>query len=179
MLTKSLVAAATALAASTALSLPAHAAPNTEVRGTVIFWLIDRNADGQIDRSEVEALRTVIFDAVDSDGDGKVTREEFMAVIGDRGGPREMRGDRHDGPRRGWEEHGDRHDGQRGRGHAEERRGPGPHHGQFEGHGRGDGPRGDNFAEGRGSGRHHGQVEGRGRTAARARATSPNTAASG
>jgi len=163
MLTKSLVAAATALAASTALSLPADAAPNNQVRGTVIFWLLDRNNDGQIDRSEVEALRTVVFDAVDTDSDGKVTREEFMAVIGDRGGPREMRGDRRDGPHRGqWEQRGDRRDGPRGPGYAEEGRGPGPHHGEFEGRGPHGGPGKGDFAEGPRPGPRHGEFEGRG-----------------
>jgi hypothetical protein len=140
MLTKSLVVAATALAASTALSLPADAAPDNPVRGTVIFWLLDRNNDGAVDKSEVEALRTVIFDAVDTDSDGKVTRQEFMAVIGERGGPREMRGDRHDGPRHGqMEQRGDRHDGPDGRKHAEGRD-HGPRHAKGEQHAERRGP---------------------------------------
>jgi hypothetical protein len=105
MFTKSLVVAATALAASAAMSLPAGANPNSQLRSTVIFWLLDRNNDGAIDKSEVEALRTVIFDAVDTDDDGRVTREEFMAVVAERGGPRhgrwDERGDWHGGPHHG------------------------------------------------------------------------------
>jgi Ca2+-binding EF-hand superfamily protein len=140
MLTKSLVVAATALAASAAISLPADAKPNDQVRGTVIFWLLDRNNDGAIDKSEVEALRTVIFDAVDTDHDGKVTREEFMAVVGDRGGP---------GPRHGrWDERGDRGSGPRDRDYADDGRGPGPDHGRWDE--RGHGPRMGGFAEHRG-----------------------------
>lgn len=152
MLTKSLIVAATALAAGTAMSLPADAQPNKEIRGAVVFWLLDRNNDGAIDRSEVEALRTVIFDAVDTDDDGKVTREEFIAVIGERGGPRDgplhERGER-GGPRHGQlEDHG-RHEGPRGGEHADGR-GPGAHHGQWEDHGRHGGSGQGDFAEHRG-----------------------------
>jgi Ca2+-binding EF-hand superfamily protein len=146
MFSKSLVMAAAALAASAAISLPAtaqpggNAQPNKEIRGAVIFWLLDRNNDGAVDKSEVEALRTVIFDAVDTDSDGKVTRQEFMAVIGERGGPREMRGDRHDGPRHGqMEQRGDRHDGPDGRKHAEGRD-HGPRHAKGEQHAERRGP---------------------------------------
>jgi len=157
MFSRSLIVAAAALAVS-AVSLPATAQPNgapppgpnagpngnpppnKEIRGAVIFWLLDRNNDGQIDRSEVDALRTVIFDAVDTDGNGTVSQEEFIAVLGNFHGPRGMRGDRDDGPRHGrWQQRGDRHDGPRGRGYADQDRGPGPHHGRGESHGHGPG----------------------------------------
>ena len=123
MLTKSLIVAAAALVAAAATSLPADAQPNKEARGAVMFWLLDRNNDGAIDRSEVDALRTVIFDTVDTDDDGKVTREEFIAVIGERGGPgRGGWNERGDGPRRGqWRDHS-RHDGP-GKGDFAEHRG--------------------------------------------------------
>lgn len=113
MFTKSLILGVAALAASTAATLPADAKPNNEVRETVIFWLLDRNGDGQIDKAEVEALRATIFDAVDTDNDGKVSRDEFSEVIGNTGRPRHMRG----GPGSrsdGMEQRGDRHDGRRG-----------------------------------------------------------------
>lgn len=151
MFSRSLIVAAAALAASAAISLPATAQPNgnpppnKEIRGTVMFWLLDRNNDGQIDRSEVDALRAVIFDAVDTDGNGSVSQEEFIAVIGNFHGPRGMRGDRGDGPRHGrWEQRGDRDDGPRGHSYAE-RRGPGP-----QGRGPGHGPGKGDFAEHRG-----------------------------
>jgi Ca2+-binding EF-hand superfamily protein len=169
MFSRSLIVAAAALAASAAISLPATAQPNgapapgpkagpngspppnKEIRGTVIFWLLDRNNDGQIDRSEVDALRAVIFDAVDTDGNGTVSQEEFIAVLGNFHGPRGMRGDRDDGPRHGrWQQRGDRGDGPRGRGYAEQGRGPGPHHGHWEGRGPGPGPGKGDFAERRG-----------------------------
>jgi len=138
MFSRSLMVAAAALAASAAISLPAtaqpngNAQPNKEIRGTVMFWLLDRNNDGQIDRSEVDALRAVIFDTVDTDGNGTVSQEEFIAVIGNFHGPRGMRGDRGDGPRHGrWQQRGDRDDGPRGRGYADQGRGPG--HGSGKG----------------------------------------------
>jgi len=144
MFSRSLIVAAAALAASAAVTLPAAAQPNgnpppnKEIRGTVMFWLLDRNNDGQIDRSEVDALRAVIFDTVDTDGNGTVSQEEFIAVIGNFHGPRGMRGDRGDGPRHGrWEQRGDRDDGPRGRGDADqgrwEGRGHGPGKGDFAG----------------------------------------------
>jgi hypothetical protein len=125
MFSKSLVVATTIFFASTAMSLPAGAQPgpgaqpNNEIRGTVAFWLLDRNSNGEIDKIEVEALSAVIFDAVDTDGNGTVSEEEFVAVI-ERHGAGPMRGERRGGHPR-WQQRGDRHP---------EGRGPGPRHGK-------------------------------------------------
>jgi len=159
---KTLLIAATALVACTGFVLPAAAKPDTQVRGTVMFWLLDRNNDGAIDKVEVEELRATIFDAVDANNDGRVTKEEFVAVIenfqvgrgkhgdaqgrqgarDDRGGDERRHGNwdkRGPGPRDGQsEERGDRHDGKRKGEYAEKRGGHGPRHGQMEGR---DGPR--------------------------------------
>jgi hypothetical protein len=61
---------------ATGLALPVAFGDTTDVRNSIMFWAIDRNADGVIDRSEADALIEVIFDAVDLNGDGRVTREE-------------------------------------------------------------------------------------------------------
>lgn len=113
-----LLVAAAALAASAAFALPASAGPDMTVRGSVAFWLLDRNNDGAIDKAEIEQLRTAIFDAVDTNADGRVTKDEFADVI-ERA--EEWRG-RH-GPRHGhWEEHGERKGGP-GKGEFAEHRG--------------------------------------------------------
>lgn len=159
---KTLLIAATALVACTGFVLPAAAKPDTQVRGTVMFWLLDRNNDGAIDKVEIEELRATIFDAVDANSDGRVTKEEFGAVIDnfqsgrgkhgdaegrhgyrdDRGGDERRHGDcgkRGQGPRDGqFEERGDRRDGPRKGDFADKRGGHGPRHGQMEGR---DGPR--------------------------------------
>lgn len=77
-----LLAAATLAGAVTVMTLPASAATEpSPVRGTVMFWLMDRNGDGAIDRQEIEALRAVVFDSLDLDKNGSVTKEE----VGDAG----------------------------------------------------------------------------------------------
>jgi hypothetical protein len=126
-----LLATAAAMVATAAYAQPASddsGAQSIPVRGAVMFWLLDRNNDGAIDKGEVEALRTVIFDAVDTDGDGSVTKEEFVAVIvrfhdlrGERRGPRHRDG--------GWERHGERRNGPPA-GEFGDRRG-GPHGPKF------------------------------------------------
>lgn len=158
MYKKSLLIAATALVACTGFVLPAAAKPDTQLRGTVMFWLLDRNNDGTIDKVEVEELRAVIFDAVDANDDGRVSKEEFVAVIenfqggrGKHGGVQGRQGMRDD---RGGDE----------RRHGRwEKRGHGPRDGQVEERGdRRDGPRKEEFAEKRGGyGQHHGKMEGR------------------
>ena len=96
MFTRSMIVAVVALISGTAMTLPADAKPDRQVRSAVIFWLLDRNNDGAIDRSEVEALRATIFEAVDVDHDGTVTRDEFLEMIGSRDDRRNMRGDHRD-----------------------------------------------------------------------------------
>lgn len=75
------IVVATVLATGAGTKVPAEAKPSTEVRGAVMFWLLDRNGDGAVDKSEVEALRATIFDAVDANKDGSVTREEFLGMV--------------------------------------------------------------------------------------------------
>jgi len=127
-----------------------------QVRGAVMFWLLDRNGDGKIDKAEIDALRSVVFDTMDTDSDGRISKEEFSAVMerGPRGpGPRGWRHHQHRdwssrgddrrgdwghrgwGPRRDWS----RDDGPRGGWH----RGPGPD----ERRERAESPRRGDFAE--------------------------------
>jgi hypothetical protein len=82
MSTKAFLFAAAALAgAASVTTLPATAATDpAPVPGTVMFWLMDRNGDGAIDRQEIEALRAVVFDSLDLDKNGSVTKEEVGNV---------------------------------------------------------------------------------------------------
>jgi EF hand len=79
---KSHLSIAVALAA--AVVFPAAglaAAAPAAVHDAVLFYAIDRNGDGAIDRSEVDAIRVVIFELLDANGDGSVTQEEAGAVL--------------------------------------------------------------------------------------------------
>ena len=120
---KTLLIAAAALAASTAATLPASAAPApvasdqtqsrpVPLRATIMFNLLDRNADGAIDQEEIAALQKAIFTAIDTDKDGKLTQDEFKKVAEGFGGQR--------GPGRM---------GQGRFGHGPDGRGPGMHRG--------------------------------------------------
>ncbi len=53
----------------------------TAVRNAVLFYAMDRNGDGAVDRSEADAMRVVIFGVLDANGDGRVTQEEAGAVL--------------------------------------------------------------------------------------------------
>jgi len=71
---------AVALAAAVLFPAAGIAAPSA-VRNAVLFYAIDRNGDGAIDRSEADAMRVVIFAVLDANGDGRVTQEEAGAVL--------------------------------------------------------------------------------------------------
>lgn len=79
MLTKVILLAVGTLAVA---ALPAAAATDDKspVRGAVMFWLLDRNGNGAIERPEIEELRGVVFDVLDVNDDGNVTREEVREV---------------------------------------------------------------------------------------------------
>lgn len=59
---------------------PALADPEA-VRATIVFWGVDRNGDGAVDRQEADALRAVIFDGMDANHDGRLTKEEAGAAL--------------------------------------------------------------------------------------------------
>jgi len=71
-----LVAASAALPA--AAQAPADAAPP---RAAMMFWFLDRNNDGFIDATEIEAFRTARFQSMDADGDGKLTKAEASQAM--------------------------------------------------------------------------------------------------
>jgi Ca2+-binding EF-hand superfamily protein len=80
---QALIAAAVAAAtAATALPAAAAAAPEpAPLRAAIMFWLLDRNGDGVIDRAEIEALRAAAFDALDQNHDGILTKDEVSAAL--------------------------------------------------------------------------------------------------
>jgi hypothetical protein len=80
MLKQSLLVA-TAIVAGTFTAMPANAAPAAPFRGAILFWLLDRNESGAIEKAEIDALRNVIFDAVDVNHDGRVTEDELAAAV--------------------------------------------------------------------------------------------------
>ena len=104
-----------------ALTVPAIAAENDgsdqakplPLRAQIMFNLVDVNADGAIDQTEMAAFQRAVFTAIDGDHDGKLTAEEFSRMTAEprarvanfmgRGGPRD--GDLgprfHRGPRGG------------------------------------------------------------------------------
>ena len=119
MSAKTLIIATAALAASAAV-LPAAAAgvprqADRPLGAAVMFNLIDRNADGAIDKDEAGAVTAAVFAAIDANSDGKLTQDEFRTVVNrmhrngghgfdrgfGRGGPDFERGGR-DGDGRGW-----------------------------------------------------------------------------
>ncbi len=101
---KTLIIAVAALAAGSAVTLSASAAPPVDVavpapsagpdapqhpvplRATILFNLLDRNGDGSIDESELLVLNKAIFSAVDVNGDGKISADEFDHALFALGG---------------------------------------------------------------------------------------------
>jgi hypothetical protein len=88
---KMLLIATAALAASAAATIPASAAAPTGApdqaqsrpvpfRAQIMFNLIDTNADGSLDQTEIAVLQKAIFAAVDADKDGKLTQDEFRKI---------------------------------------------------------------------------------------------------
>lgn len=110
---KTLIIAAAALAASSAVILPAlSATPDGQnptgqqgqarpvpLRATILFNLVDRNGDGAIDQDETSALQKAIFSAIDADKDGKLSPDEFKKIAAgfEGGGPGGQRGPGHFG----------------------------------------------------------------------------------
>lgn len=68
-------------ATAAGLALPAAAAETASPRAKMMFWFMDRNGDGYIDATEIEAVRTARFKTMDADGDGKLTRAEANAAF--------------------------------------------------------------------------------------------------
>lgn len=112
MSAKTLIIATAALAASTAMTLPAFAAggDGTGPNGTgpgpaanppaaaqtvpprvpVMFNLLDTNHDGSISKEEFSVLTNAAFESLDTNHDGKLEPNEFGgrfgAMLGQRGG---------------------------------------------------------------------------------------------
>jgi Ca2+-binding EF-hand superfamily protein len=76
-----------------ALLLPAAAvAASSPIRGAVLFFAVDKNGDGAVDRSEADGFRAFVFDAIDTNKDGRVTGEEvgvLLVPIDDKAGKKE------------------------------------------------------------------------------------------
>ena len=83
---------ATSVAVSTLLAaIPAFAAaPDAAAAGpapqraAVMFWFLDRNNDGFIDKTEIAEFRTVRFQSMDTNGDGVLTKDEATAALSQR-----------------------------------------------------------------------------------------------
>lgn len=69
-------------AAVAAALLPAAASASpADVHETVLFWAVDRNGDGAIERAESDTLRGVVFDAIDTNRDGRVSPAEVGLLL--------------------------------------------------------------------------------------------------
>ena len=151
MSAKTLIIATAALAASTAMTLPALAAggdgtgPNppaatqtVPLRAQILFGLLDTNHDGAIDKDEFAALANTIFSALDTNHDGKLTPDELRGRFGPMIGQRDGRGGPGMGPGRNWQDRDGR--GGWGQGRMDDR--PGPRNGMGRMGFNGQGPQG-------------------------------------
>ena len=77
MRTSSLIAATLAAI----LLLPGAAAAAPPVRDAILFFAVDRNGDGVVERSEADAFRAIVFDAFDTNKDGRVTPQEVGVLL--------------------------------------------------------------------------------------------------
>ena len=68
--------------------------------GGMMFWFLDRNTDGFVDRAEIDAYRTKRFEKLDSDGDGRITQDDMRNRMGQHG-----QGPRHDNSRHSGQRH--------------------------------------------------------------------------
>lgn len=102
MSAKTLIIAAAALAASTAMTVPSFAAggdgtgpngtgpganapaaaTNLPLRAEVLFNLLDTNHDGAVDQQEFTALSNAVFNALDKNHDGKLEQDELPRQMG-------------------------------------------------------------------------------------------------
>jgi Ca2+-binding EF-hand superfamily protein len=97
-LTLSLMAAAAAVTAGTALAQPAPVQPRqpltrvaVEQRADKAFDRLDANRDGKIDPADRAARQKSRFDRIDADHDGQVSYTEFAAMQERRDGVRKDR----------------------------------------------------------------------------------------
>ncbi|MCX5513233.1 hypothetical protein C3941_00860 [Kaistia algarum] len=77
---KLIISAGLAMMAAS-LALPAAADEPAPPRAKMMFWFLDRNGDGFIDASEIEAFRTAQFRSIDQDGSGTLTKAEATTMI--------------------------------------------------------------------------------------------------
>lgn len=69
----------TAILAGGAITGIAVVSPAQAERRGGLFERLDRNGDGVVEQSELDARRAEAFDKLDVDGNDSVSREEFMA----------------------------------------------------------------------------------------------------
>ena len=137
MSAKTLIIATAALAASTAMTLPAFAAggdgtgPNppaatqtVPVRAQIMFNLLDTNHDGAIDKDEFAVISTATFDALDHQPRRQADAGRAGRPLRRDDGPA-RRGGPGQGPGRNWQDRDGRGGPGMGQGRMDDQRGPG------------------------------------------------------